>query len=137
VNVVPNGYHGTEEGWRRLEAPLKEIDAVLEAFAAGHELNVSRNSRGDPERSLWNDGHVRRLIQIFVGDEKAPTYKVWLCASQDRGRERYWKRRFITEAATSTELKSSIGEWLSEGYAELFGWSEDDLVFATRLATPR
>ena len=130
---MPNGFVGPVEEWNRLEAPLKEIDPVLGAFAASHGLTLTRNYHAEPERSLRHHGDINRLIEIFVGDETAPTYKVWLCASQDRGHERYWKRRFITEAATPADLKNSIREWLTEGYAELFRWSENDLVFATRL----
>ena len=134
VSAMPNGYHGTDDGWMRLEAPLREVDSILEAFASSHGLTLTRNHHGDPERSLGHEGELTRLFQIFVGDEEAPTYKIWLCASQDRGEERFWKQRFLTEAATPAELKASIGDWLSRGWEELFRWSAHDLEHATRLA---
>jgi hypothetical protein len=85
---------------------------------------------------LKHAGEVTRLFQIFLADEQAPTYKVWLCAWQDRALEQYWEKRFITEAATADELRDSIGDWLNEGFAELFRWSAHDLTFATTLGAP-
>lgn len=117
-----------------MEAPLREVDPTLEAFASRVGLILTRNHHGDPERSLRHEGELTRLFQIFVGDEEPPTYKVWLCASQDRGVERFWKQRFLTEAATPAELKSSINDWLSRGYEEMFRWSAHDLEHATSLA---
>lgn len=116
-----------------MEAPLREIDPVLEAFAKTHGLRFTRNYRGEPERSLEKYGWIRSLLQIFPADDRGAIYKVWLCASQDRWFKRYWKRRFITESATTEDLKSNITSWLDEGYAELSQWSAKDLEFAGRL----
>ena len=130
---MPNGYHGSRDEWLRLEAPLREVDPVLEAFASSSGYTLSKNYRGDPERSLVAEGAIRRLIQIFVADPAGPTFKVWLCASQDRGLERYWKRSFLTETATAADLSRSITNWLEDGRRQLEAWGSADLEFATKI----
>lgn len=124
---MANGFHGSMEAWELQEAPLRKIDSVLEAFASEHGFVLTRNHHGNPERSLTMAGSISRLIQIFVADEKKPTYKVWLCVSEDRELKRYWKRRFITESATPDELRKCLGDWLRQGHAEIAEWKSQDL----------
>jgi hypothetical protein len=49
---MPNGFHGSEEEWERIEAPLRTIDAGIAAFAERNGLIGSKNYHNWPERSL-------------------------------------------------------------------------------------
>jgi hypothetical protein len=130
---VPNGYHGGEADWSRLEAPLRDIDPILEAFASAKQLTLTRNLRGEPERSLHYSSAVRRLIQLYVESASGPTFNVWVCASEDRGLERYWKRDFIARSVTPDELRKSLETWLEAAHDQLLRWNSEDLVFATTI----
>jgi len=124
---VPNGFHGPKEEWQRLEAPLKLIDAELEAYAQSHELALRRNYHGWPERSLRWGTKIERLIQIFLHDEKRLTYNVWLCASEGRGSQRFWKQRMLKEGVPIREIAAHLNELLDVGRTEVDGWTSDQL----------
>jgi hypothetical protein len=94
---MPNGFQGSEAQWHRMEAPLIQVDPVLERFAASHKLSLSKNYHGHPERALrWNTA-VECLIQLYLEDADRLTFNLWLCASQDRGAERFWRREFLVK----------------------------------------
>src|SRR2546430_16910392 len=96
--TMPNGHHhGSEEEWNRLEAPFREIDPAVQAFARRHGLRLTTDYHDWPERSLRWGGDIERLIQIYLHDEQRLTWNLWLCASQDRGRERFWKTQFLRQ----------------------------------------
>lgn len=91
---MPNGFHGPEAEWKRLETPLLRIDEVLTSFAKGHGLTVSANYHNWPERSLVSTSKgLRKLIQIHLEDEGHLTLTFWMCASEDRGKARFWKQQ--------------------------------------------
>lgn len=93
--TMPNGHYGTEEEWKRLEAPLREIDAALELFARRHNTALSRNYHNWPERSLRWGADPERLIQIYLENEQRLTWNLWLCASQDRDGQRFWRQQSL------------------------------------------
>src|SRR5476651_2113456 len=62
-----------------------------------------------------------------------PTYKVRLCASEDRGLERFWKNKYIAASATPEKLKASLGAWLQQAYEQLNHWRRDERKFGTRI----
>ncbi|HET8551202.1 MAG TPA: hypothetical protein VFM97_01845 [Gammaproteobacteria bacterium] len=131
---MPNGFHGPNEQWDRMEAPLLTLDAELEAFAKTFDLGLSKNYHNWPERSLtWSDG-VDRLIQIYLADEEAMTFNLWLCASQDRGRERYLKKEFLIKEKPIGCIANRLNELLEQAKGRLEGWKAADLEFATTIA---
>jgi len=130
---MPNGYHGTDEDWKRLEAPLCEIDPAIHAFAKRHLLKVTRNYHDWPERSLRWGRDVERIIQIYLHDEQRLTWNFWLCAIQDRGQERFWKKQFLRQAVEMSEISPMIDLLLDEAYVAVNGWRPEDFEFATRL----
>ena len=92
------GWYGTAEQWRRIEVPIKSLDAEFERFAALHGLPISRNHKDWPDRSLaWGES-VRCLIQLYLDQEETLGVNLWICASQDRGDSRYWKQEFLCKA---------------------------------------
>jgi hypothetical protein len=131
---MPNGFYGTDEAWIRLEAPLVRLDPLLEGFALDHGFSVSRNYHNWPERSLEWGAPIRRLIQIYLHDDEALTWNMWLCASEDRGPNRYWKQEFLKRAASIEEVEGAWPNLLEEARLCLESWSSDQLEFATKLS---
>ena len=124
---MPNGFFGPQDEWKRMEAPLLEIDEVLTVFGKRHEMRLSKNYHDWPERSLVWGGDVRCLIQIYLENEKMMTWNVWLCASQDRATGRYWKNQFLRRAVQFQEIRSNLEQLLEEARSIVTSWSERNL----------
>jgi hypothetical protein len=133
---MANGFHGTKEKWEALEAPLRSLDGELRAFADRYQGALSTNGRGWPERSIVWDGPIRRLMQIYVADEERAEYSFWICASEDRGSERYWRQEYLWESAPLGEMAGRLSQLLEQGRSLLEGWTSEDLEFATTLGSP-
>ena len=131
---MPNGFHGTDETWARLEAPLLRLDPMLEGFARDHGLSVGRNYHNWPERSLTWGAPINRLIQVYLEDQDALTWNVWLCATEDRGPARYWKQEFLKRAVSIEEVERALPHLLEEARLRVQSWSSDQLEFATKLS---
>ena len=130
---MPNGFHGSNHDWDRMESPLLKIDAMLTFFAILHGLTRSANYHNWPERSLvWSSDGIRRLIQIYL-EEKSLTLNFWISASEDRGSERFWKRQFLRSVVPLHESERDLSQLLSNARKTLNTWSSSDLEFATRL----
>ena len=110
-----------------MEAPLLEIDQTLTAFAKRCGMELSRNYHDWPERSLTWGSDVRRLIQIYLENEKMMTWNIWLCASYDRGTERFWRRQFLKRAVPFQMIHSNLEPLLEEARKIVTAWSERDL----------
>jgi hypothetical protein len=72
-------------------------------------------------------------MQIYLADEKRVTYSFWLCASEDRGGERYWRREFLREDVLIGEIAVDLAELLERGRSLLEGWTSETLEFGTTL----
>ena len=131
--MANGGYWHSESDWRRVEAPLLELDHDLSAFASMNGLRLSKNHKDWPERSLNWGQSIKFLLQVYLADEQELTFNVWLCASQDREAGRYWKREFLVEARPVAEFRESFVSLLKEAKVKLESWSESQLEFATRL----
>jgi hypothetical protein len=131
---MPNGFYGSNHDWDRMEAPLLKMDAILASFAALHGLTGRANYHDWPERSLlWSSNRIRKLIQIYLEDEKGPTFNFWISASEDRGPERFWKQQFLKKAAPIQEIERDLPQLLSTAKETLDTWTSGDLEFATAL----
>jgi hypothetical protein len=131
---MPNGFYGPKKDWERVEAPLLQIDAILASFAALHGLTGRANYHNWPERSLlWSSNGIRKLIQIYLEDENDLTFNLWISASEDRGRERFWKQQFFKNAAPFQEIEKDLPQLLSTAKETLDTWTSGDLEFATAL----
>lgn len=54
--MANGGHWESRAAWRRAEAPLLEIDHVIDELASIHGVRVTRNLRDWPERSMrWGD----------------------------------------------------------------------------------
>lgn len=129
----PNGHSGSKAAWSRIERPLVDVDAIIGAFAKQHGLSCSANYHNWPERSLvWGNG-VRRLIQVYLESEEQLTFRVWLCASQDRGRKRFWKQENLRVGLSPEQLKAELSTLLDQAYDRVNAWQESSLEFATEV----
>jgi hypothetical protein len=131
--MANGGYWHSQVDWRRVEAPLLALDSVVGAFASRFAISLTRNHKDWPERSLAWGGQTRKLIQIFLADEKTLTFNIWLCASQDRGRERYWKQEFAVQGKPVAEFEASLESLLVEAKAKIDSWTESQLEHATSI----
>jgi len=116
-----------------MEAPLVKADPVLQKFAAAHRLKLSKNYHNEPERSLTWDTGIRRLIQLYLQDPKTLTLNLWLCASQDLGGSRFWRREFLVKDQRLDDFFDQLPALLEEGYARVNSWTGDTLEFGTKL----
>jgi len=131
---MPNGFYGSKHDWDRMEAPFLRIDAALDSFSTLHHLTRRANYHNWPERSLiWSSDGIERFIQIYLEDEKILTANFWICASEDRGSERFWKRQFLRKAVPIDEIERDLTQLLSYAKETLDTWSGTDLEFATKL----
>jgi len=133
---MPNGFHGDQATWETLEMPLRALDGELRAFAERYGVSLSSNSRNWPDRSIVWGSSIRRLIQIYLADKKRAVYSFWICASEDRGSERYWRREFLREAVPIKEIVDHLPKLLEHGRSLLEGWTSETLEFATTLSPP-
>lgn len=123
---MPNGDRfGTDEEWRRAEAPLKRLDIALAAFAAKEKIVLTKNGRDWPERSMqWSRNNARCLIQIFAERLEIPTFNFWICTSQDRKDTRYWKQNMLKRDVLGEEIEGELPELLKLGKLNLDSWSD-------------
>ncbi len=125
---MPNGFHGSKGEWERMENPLLSLDPTLERFASTHDMELRRNYHNDPERSLiWIELGVRRLIQIFLDDDQELTFTIWICASEDRGSQRYWKQQKLRQAIRAKDLSGELETFLIQGKEILDSWKSEEL----------
>jgi hypothetical protein len=133
-SLMPNGFHGAPQEWARLELPLTKLDARLVNFAYKHQLSLSKNHSGYPERSLRSsDDGLQRLIQIYLEDEHDLTFNLWICASEDRGDERFWKRKFLCRAVPAQEIDNNLESLLREAFEIARSWARTDLELGTKI----
>lgn len=130
---MPNGHQGSKQEWERMEAPLLRFDPILDIFAKAHGLAISKNYHSWPERSLKWGQPVHRLIQLFLENEQKLTFTLWLCASEDRSTNRYWKNVYIFKDKPTEYFESCLSELLTQAYQLVGSWTSDNLVFATNL----
>ena len=131
---MPNGFQGSKAQWETLEMPLRTLDGELRAFAERYRLALSSNSRAWPDRSIVWGGSIRRLIQIYVADDERVTYSLWLCASEDRGDKRFWRRAFLKQAVPIGEIAGDLPALLEQGREVLESWTSETLEFGTMLS---
>jgi hypothetical protein len=131
---MPNGFDGIDAEWHRMEAPLLAVDDTLLRFAAAHDMELTKNYHEWPERSLTWGTAIRRLIQLYAADTDQPTFNLWLCASQDRGLSRFWKREFLLEKKPLDTFAAELPELLEKAREKVNSWTKEDLEFATKIS---
>ncbi len=131
---MPNGFQGSDAEWRRMEAPLLQADPILQKFATAHGLSLTRNYHNEPERSLTWDTSIQRLIQLYMESSDRLTFNLWLCASEDRGSSRFWRREFLVKDRRLEDFPKGLPTLLEEAYSTVNSWTADQLEFATNVS---
>lgn len=132
--MANGGYWRTKAEWQRVEEPLLQLDPSLCEFATQFGLQVTKNHKDWPERSIEWGTRIRLLIQVYLADPENLTFNLWLCASQDRSGKRFWKQETPIQSKPVADFQSTFASLLREGKAKLEGWSEADLEFVTDVA---
>jgi hypothetical protein len=133
--MANGGWYGTKEEWARIENPLITIDPVIEEFATSAGLTVTKNLKDWPERSMrWGSG-ISCLIQIYLADQEALTWNIWLCCMRDAQGKRFWRRDFLIEKKPIGAFQGELPKLLRVGHERLIDWSNhpEALEFATKL----
>jgi hypothetical protein len=60
-------------------------------------------------------------------DDQRLTWNVWLCASQDRGRQRFWKQQSLRRDTPMPDLSPLIESLLDEAFSRVNAWRPEDL----------
>lgn len=125
----------SDEEFKTLEKPLLEIDPILQEFSRKYNLEVAKNIRGWPERSLmWRDDNgIERLIQIYMDDKTTRLFNLWISASKDKSNNRYWKNIFLKEKVPFNEISEKLNNLLEEAYKTTQSWKEEEFQWATKL----
>lgn len=133
--MADGGWRDTPEHSRRIETPLHEWDEEIERFAVQFGFLETKNRENWPERSLTRGAEIRSLMQIYLEDPKNMKWTVWICRSNDRDGNRYWKREFLIRNMAIAEFKDRFWEVLSDGAERLAEWSRrpEILEFAAAL----
>ena len=133
--MANGGWYGTKEEWDRLEKPLLDIDPIIYKFAHSNSLSVTKNYKDWPERSITWGTDIRCLLQLYLVDKEKLTFNLWLCASQDRGKKRFWKQENAIEEKCVEEFKENLLETLQKSHDKLIQWSgnKELLTFAVEL----
>ena len=133
--MANGGWYGTAQDRERIEGPLKLLDPELDRFASKYGLQVTKNLKDWPERSLVWGTDVRCLIQVFLVDESGLTLDLWICASQDRDGSRFWKKETSRKEVQVSEMARDSFDLLEAGKRKLDHCSAhpEELEFATKL----
>ncbi|MEX0921439.1 MAG: hypothetical protein WDZ84_01575 [Rhodovibrionaceae bacterium] len=134
--MANGGWYGTEEEWERIEAPFISLDTKLENFAALHCLQITRNHKSWPSRSMEWGEELRCFINLYLDDEETLGINLWICVSEDRGLKRYWRHEFLCNGTSLDEIAPRLHELLTIAKARLDEWQlqPERMVFATKLA---
>ena len=133
---MPNGLNllKDSDAWRKLEAPLLQIDSCLESFAKLHGMHITRNHHNWPSRILgWSSRGLKRGIGIVLNGPKNETYNVGAYASKGSGMTWLSNKALLREAVRSTDISANIGSLLAEACETAERWEEQDLTDARRI----
>jgi hypothetical protein len=124
---MPNGFYGSKEEWERMVAPLRELDAGIDAFAAPRGLEVVQNYHGMPNRMIaWTEAGIRRVIQISLYGENQ-LLLLAQSAYKDEGGRRRGKRWPVKQDIPLPQFKADLERLLAEAYLTLEAVSDADL----------
>jgi hypothetical protein len=124
---MPNGVHGSERDWKRLESPLVELDPALDAYASRHGLTLSRNYHSWPQRALtWGD-EITRSVHVYLANEADLTLTVWAVAWQDHDSGRHWKNQVIRDSVLASQLQDGLSAVLDRAVQIVNSWNRRDL----------
>jgi hypothetical protein len=124
----PRGFQGSEEEWRALEAPLRELDSQLNIFALANGMDLLKNAGGRPGRLLqWYRDGLERGLHVEPDGDGPGTVSLWAVAWKDDAGARTEKRSALATATPSGKLKDELKRLLPRGVDAANAFSRDDL----------
>ncbi|GBE39312.1 MAG TPA: hypothetical protein ENG95_00505 [Nitrospirae bacterium] len=127
---MPDGFHGSKEEWEKLEAPLVEIDELLQNFARENNMKLVKNYHNWPCRHLRWIKDIPKLIEIALEDKELMTFRVWICTFHDIEQKRFWKHSTLKSNVSFPEIRDNLAEILADSKKMLESWSAKGLKFA-------
>jgi hypothetical protein len=131
---MANGFHGTDKQWERIVKPLRELDPILEEFGLEKALELGKNVKNWPNREFRWKNDLERLIEIFLESEKHLSWTLWVCAYEDRYKDRtsnrHWRRRTLAKAVSIDFMLENLPNLLEEGWLDVTAWTSNDLESA-------
>jgi len=133
--MANGGWYETQAEWERLEAPLLRVDPLIADFAVERSVRLTKNNKDWPERSLKWGEQPSCLIQLYLAEQEALTWNLWLCCSEDREGERFWRKDFLVQERRMDEFAANLPALLAQGFARVNRWADapEQLEFATKL----
>jgi len=120
----------SEKEFRKLEAPLIEIDPILLDFARRHNMQLDKNAKGWPVRELnWDLNSVTsrgKQIAIFVSPE-GKNYDFCLAAGEHRGNENHYRKKMFHEHSPWSVIQANLANDLENAFKEGQSWKFEDL----------
>jgi len=110
--AAPNDYH----------APLDELDAFLDEFAAEHGLQLDRPIRGMNRQFRCDD----RIIELHLDGDNDGKWYFWISVSEEPAGNRYWKRRNLNGPVCRQRLQADLTVALSAAWDEISRWAGQD-----------
>ena len=129
---MPNGFHGSKETWQHLDQLLTDADELLSGIAESRGMQLLRNSRGWPERSLRWGTEVNRKFQIYLAEEKSEMFTVGVVAWKDGAQGRAWRQKILRESQPWVAIREELAVLIEEGVRLVDGWGESDLKLVGR-----
>ena len=110
-------------------AVVCRVDSIIDAFAEKRALACSADYYHDlPERSLvWGNG-IRRLIRMSLECKGFLTFRMALCATQDRGSRRFCNQASLWVDLIPDQLKAELPGLLAMAYQRVDSWQEPSLA---------
>jgi hypothetical protein len=126
---MPNGgYDGSVEDFHKMEAPLIEIDPLLEQFAAARGLKLVKNYHNLPQRSLdWVSRGLNRSILIVGNDAEKLTFHIAVTAWVDKDGHRYINHEMLKRDEPWDRVRAQLHRLLEETFETAESWAEKDL----------
>jgi hypothetical protein len=115
--------------WAAMEAPLLEIDDLLDQFATERNMVWVKDYHNWPQREIrWTNNGIRRTISILLANEDKMTFHVAVVAAKDKNDDKYLKDYWLKKEASWDEVKNNLQQLLGRGFALLESWDENDLM---------
>ena len=76
---------------------------------------------------------IGRASHIYLADERAQTFVVWICVFEDRADGRYWKETTLRGPEAIDAIAGDLEEVLEAGRTQAEAWHATDLAFVTEI----
>jgi hypothetical protein len=118
---MPNGYHGKAD-----RHALERLDPMLEEFARKLGATITRDTRGDPQRTIRWGSLPQRIVNIYPSYDGSDRWCLTVMAIEDH-ETRYFKRCRLVEDVLIDSLEAQLPDLLQQSFELAMSWKSDDL----------